>query len=98
MQVDHISDNNSSGGVSHMDGGGHAEGNEGVRERGSERGAKKPLTSLLNSGHKAHQRQLRGDLHGGGRGRERTCYHQTVSVHGGGGEREVKRVDMRQQS
>lgn len=31
----------------------------------------KLLTGLLNSGHEAHQRQLRGDLHGGRRGRKR---------------------------
>lgn len=49
----------------------------------TERGAKNPLTSLLNPGHKAHQRQLRGDLHGGGRGREWACYHYTVPIHGG---------------
>lgn len=38
-----------------------------------EQGAKKLLTSLLNSGHKAHERQLGGDLHGWGRGRVWAC-------------------------
>lgn len=36
------------------------------------------LTGLLNPGHEAHQRQLGGDLHGGGRGREGASYHHTV--------------------
>lgn len=35
------------------------------------------LTGLLNSGHEAHQRQLRGDLHGGRRGRKWADWQST---------------------
>lgn len=47
--------------------------------RSEDRGRYRLLTGLLNPGHEAHQRQLGGDLHGGGRGREGASYHHTVT-------------------